>query len=740
MINYINKALFNDDSVDKQLTLTFSGGDVITNEDIDAESMRIVESINSGSELTFGSCEASELEITIRNVYSSHVGQTVTVSVVLNGDTAHPFTFGTYTVVEDKATADRKKREIHAYDSLYEVLNADVSGWYNTLYPTSSTTKTIKQIRDSFFSYFGITQQSVTLPNDTITVGKTISPTTLSGKDVLFALCEINARFGHIGRDGVFNYIRLQEMITGLYPRNDLYPDDDLYPSDEVGSEDIGISGNYISANYEEYTVDKIDKLVIRQEDSDIGCIVGSGTNAYIIQGNFLVYGKNATDLTAIANNIKDQIFAVWYRPCEVELRGNPCLEVGDGIRLNTSYEIVYSYIFKRTLSGIQFLRDDFYADGLKKRNEQVNSVNFQIKQLAGKTASIKADVDGIETEVSDLAQQTSTAIQQLSDSVAVKVNSQGHIVSQLDVSTNGMAFSGDKVVFNTNNFVLDANGNATFSGNVTGANVSGGAITGSRLTTSDNQTSDNGIIIDEGSIYTTNGGLSTMSFDPLGFVFSGYDRWGVLHKVEMALNLEDAPGVGAQIEISYGGSSCTFKASGVSYAESAGEADVAYEVASTNVYPSLTAAGNVDLHGGTNAATPTWCANTFEPLSSSDRRLKDNIKEVTENDLKILEKIKIYFFTFKGKESDGLTHCGVMAQDVLSAMKELGIDVDKQSIVEEYETRSYMDERELCGEKAYRVNYKELSNLLLFAWQHDHERLNSLEDRISRLEVKQSE
>lgn len=486
MINYINKALFNDDSVDKQLTLTFSGGDIITNEDIDAESMRIVESINSGSELTFGSCEASELEITIRNVYSSHVGQTVTVSVVLDGDTVHPFTFGTYKVVEDKATADRKKREIHAYDSLYEVLNADVSGWYNTLYPTSSTTKTIKQIRDSFFSYFGITQQSVTLPNDTITVGKTIQPTTLSGKDVLFALCEINARFGHIGRDGVFNYIRLQEMITGLYPRNDLYPDDDLYPADEVGTEDIGVSGNYISANYEEYTVDRINKLVIRQEDSDIGCIVGSGTNAYIIQGNFLVYGKNATDLTAIANNIKDQIFAVWYRPCEVELRGNPCLEVGDGIRLNTSYEIVYSYIFKRTLSGIQFLRDDFYADGLKQRNEQVNSVNSQIKQLVGKTAKLKTDVDEVSAELTE--QLDDTAVGSYAYATAQEIGlkvSKSNLVSDLDDEMSGITVTSNSIAFNSTGSLLINTDNVqmtatsfSFNGNMTGGQISGTTFT----------------------------------------------------------------------------------------------------------------------------------------------------------------------------------------------------------------------------------------------------------------------
>ncbi len=490
MINYVNKALFNDDSVDKQLKLTFSGGDVITNADIDAESMKLVESINSGSELVFGSCEASEFEITIRNVYSSHVGQTVTVSMVLDGDTANPFTFGTYKVIEDKATADRLKREIRAYDSMYDILNTDVSAWYNSLYPTSSTTKTVKQIRDSLFTHFGITQEVVTLPNDSAVVGKTISPTSLSGKDVLMALCEINARFGHIGRDGSFEYIRLQEMTQGLYPRNDLYPDDTLYPADEVGSEDIGVQGNYISAKYAEYTVDRIDKLVIRQEDTDIGCVVGSGTNAYIIQGNFLVYGKSAADLTTIANAIKDDIFGVWYRPCEVEVRGNPCLEVGDGIRLNTSYEIVYSYIFKRTLSGIQFLRDDFYADGLKQRNEQVNSVQTQLKQLAGKTASIKTDVDEVSatlTEQLDDTVQGSYAYQTAQE-ISLKV-SKSNIVSDLDnAMSSGITITPNSISFNSSGALLINTSNLTLTSTaltMTGGLIYGGTISGATITSS---------------------------------------------------------------------------------------------------------------------------------------------------------------------------------------------------------------------------------------------------------------
>ena len=733
MINYINKALFNSDSVDKQLTLAFSGGDVITNADIDAESMKLVESINSGSELVFGSCEASEFEITIRNVYSSHVGQTVTVSMVLDGDTANPFAFGTYKVIEDKATADRKKREIRAYDSMYDILNTDVSAWYNSLYPTSATTKTVKQIRDSLFTHFGITQEVVTLPNDSVVVGKTISPTSLSGKDVLMALCEINARFGHIGRDGSFEYIRLQEMTQGLYPRNDLYPDDTLYPADEVGSEDIGVQGNYISAKYEEYTVDHIDKLVIRQEDTDIGCVVGSGTNAYIIQGNFLCYGKSAADLTTIANAIKDDIFGVWYRPCEVEVRGNPCLEVGDGIRLNTSYEIVYSYIFKRTLSGIQFLRDDFYADGLKQRTEQVNSVQTQMKQLVGKTASIKADVDEV----------SATLTEQLDDTVVGSYAYQtaqeiGAKVSVTDGNTQSFGWT-----LNSSQWTVYASNYPIMIVNSSGMILNGTIGAQGFLTQSGNDKTriKNGSVMTNAIYLYPEGSTWSDESDNMGqiaaddFIMGNFnDAYFRIYKDGNAYKITSNSTVSASnLSVGYATNSGTAAtASNAGFATNAnnlipnGGGRSVYVSQNENFRPSE----DEVMSCGTSAAkwTSVWAANGT--IQTSDERKKKNISELTAKHLDFILKLVPKTYQMVNGTS-GRFHVGFIAQDVEKAMNECGIsDLEFAGFIKEKTDDDYI----------YALRYDEFIGLLTLAIQHQEQRLTSLEERISRLEMKNNE
>lgn len=372
--------LFQDDSVDKQLKIEFDGG-VITNEELHSQEFELAESLCSESELRFGSCEASSIKFKISNIFTPLKDKWLTVSMTLDGNTAEPFLIGKYKVYSDVPTADRRYREVSAYDAMYDIINSDVADWYNMILPNEDSTVTLKQFRSSFIAHFGLEQEEVDLANDDMVVEKTVEPSEISGKDVITAICEINGCFGHIGRDGRFRYIHLKEMVEGLYPRNDLYPRDDLYPADPMNSQKISRS-HYISAEYEDFKTERINNLQIRQEENDIGCIYGSGDNCYIVQDNFLVYGKSSDELRSIASDLYSVICKVWYRPASVEAKGNPCLEVGDGIRLVTKYEIIYTYILRRTLNGILALRDTYEAEGEQYQTEKVNSVQSSIVQL----------------------------------------------------------------------------------------------------------------------------------------------------------------------------------------------------------------------------------------------------------------------------------------------------------------------------------------------------------------------
>lgn len=439
MVNYQYAELFKKDSIDKQLTIeTDDKTTKITNVELHQEQFELTESICSESELTFGSCEAAVLKFTVSNIFLPMKDKMITVKTVIDNNTANPFQIGRYKVYSDTPTADRTKRDIVAYDRLYDVINADVAEWYNALLPEKDSTTTMKAFRDSFFGYFGIEQADAQLVNDDMKVEKTVEPEELSGATVLNCICEINGCFGHIGRDSKFHYIYLEQEIQGLYPRNNLYPADDLYPREPKSTR---ISKSlYISAQYEDFLVKTIDKLQIRKEEDDIGVIVGSGTNAYVIQDNFLVYGKGSEELTGIANNIYGKIRGIIYRPFSADCKGNPCIEVGDAVRLPTKYEIIESYVLKRTLKGIQALRDEYEATGEEYRSTQANSVHKSIIQLKGKTNVLTRTIEETNSKITDVESGLSSEIKQTATDIRAEVkNTADGLSSSIEQTANSI-------------------------------------------------------------------------------------------------------------------------------------------------------------------------------------------------------------------------------------------------------------------------------------------------------------
>lgn len=439
MVDYKYANLFLQDSNDRQLRIDFDTG-TITNEEIHSENFELAESLCSESQLRFGSCEASSIKFKISNIFTPLKDKWLTVSETLDGNTDEPFLLGKYKVNSDKPTADRRYREVTAYDAMYDIVSAEVSNWYNTILPAADSTVTLKQFRNSFMAHFGLEQDEPEegLINDNMTVTKTVEPSEMSGKTVITAICEINGCFGHIGRDGKFHYVFLQELVEGLYPADTLYPRDDLYPADPMNSEKI--SGSYyISAEYEDFKTERINKLQIRQEENDIGCIYGDGDNCYIVQDNFLVYGKSAEELRSIAANLYSVICKTSYRPASVEAKGNPCLEVGDGIRLCTRYEIIYTYILQRTLKGIQALQDTYDAEGEQYQTEKVNSVQNSIIQLRGKTNTLTRTIEETRLEIRDIESGLSSRIIQNANSIAAEVTrataAEGTLSSQINLN-----------------------------------------------------------------------------------------------------------------------------------------------------------------------------------------------------------------------------------------------------------------------------------------------------------------
>lgn len=514
MINNGYKSLFYDSGSDHQIFVSIDGKKIADNSSIEFESFELEETLCSESDLTFGSCESNCIKLVLRGI-SSILGKEIVVSEEITGSGLDPFIYGKYVVTSDVPTSDKTKREITAYDSMYGILNCDVKSWYSSLsFPMS-----LRQFRDSFFSYVGIEQVGASLVNDGIVINKTLvttnsdsntitSETTISGKKVITAICEINGCFGNINRDGKFEYVILDSIPSALYPSENLYPSDEVFPSD---SNTESMTGRYIEFDYENFQTRSITQLEIRNSNESSGEIAGKTGNNYVISGNFLVSDKSGDDLRQIANNILQVIRKVSFTPVKSSnCVGNPCLMLGDPIRFNTSREIIETYILQRTLSGIQAKRDSFVSSGNEYYSEKVNSVKNEIDGLKGKANKLERTAEHTLSELSDLDKNTSSRFEQTADAITAEVTARQGADAEMSTKISqtahsiGLTASGGEQSVGIIIQLFDENGNVidTSSGNanitITGvvrftdlAQAGATVINGSNITTGIIKSSD---------------------------------------------------------------------------------------------------------------------------------------------------------------------------------------------------------------------------------------------------------
>lgn len=485
MISGKNKELYYTSSVDKQLNIEVVGTRIVIDNSMrEQDTFTLAEALNDGPELKFGSCLPNQISFIAHDMPAGLVGKTLRPVETLEGNEDDPFTYGKYKIFSAVPTADRTKRQITAYDAMYDILNADVKAWYAGL----SFPMALKQFRYSFFAYLGVEQEETTLVNDSMTVNKTLvasssdgstvtAEATISGKTIIEAICEINGAFGNMNRAGKFEYVILPSITSALYPADDLYPRDDLFPSD---ANTESMTGHYFTFDYEDFQSKAITQLEIRADDNTAGAIVGNPGNTYVISGNFLVSDKTGAELEQIANNLLPIMAQAAYTPIKsCTCVGNPCLTLGEPIRFNTTREIVETYLLQRTLTGVQSKRDSISAQGTQTHSAKVNSIRDAIESVERRTGKLERNADHLLSTYEDLEEQTSSKFEQTAESISAEVNrakkaegqldaslelklgrdENDQVISMINASADQISLRGNRLIIDSNNFQLDGDG-----------------------------------------------------------------------------------------------------------------------------------------------------------------------------------------------------------------------------------------------------------------------------------------
>lgn len=690
MINSSLKEKYWDSATDKQMVISVVG----TNQKIDNSMLEIgtfalEESLCSESELKFGACEANCVKFTARNTAGNIIGKTISIEETIDGDAENPMPYGVFKVASDVPTADRTKRQITAYDAMYDIINTDVKSWYAGL----SFPMTLKQFRNSFFAHLGIAQVETSLVNDSMTVNKTIVATqtdnssavteesAISGKTVVTAICEINGCFGNINREGKFEYIFLKAITSALYPTEDLFPSDNLFPSD---ANTESMTGHYIAFDYEDFQSKAITQLEIKTSEDNAGAIVGTAGNNYSITGNFLVSDKTGAELEQIANNLLPIMAKAAYTPIKsCTCVGNPCLTLGEPIRFNTTREIVETYLLQRTLTGVQSKRDSISAQGTQTHSAKVNSIRDTIESVERRTGKLERNADHLQSTYEDLEKQTSSKFEQTAESIAAEVtraqkaegqldaslelklgrDENDQVISMINASADQIVLRGNRLIVECNNFELDALGRVHII---------------------------DSLLFDSGDAY----GVEILSHDGRNNAF--------LQNVRLDLSsVTDANGENLATE---------------SYVD---QAIPDIPVKNITAYPTGTTSNAtikkairfLNVIGG-DSGTYQIHGEVYTIDTGSDRRIKDHITDLPEELESAYLKLHPVKFRYKPglKSSDSRQyHYGFISQELEKALLDVGIRERDTSLYEylPVDTDEHVDL--YVDDKLHHVNYREL-------------------------------
>ena len=809
MVYHKHKDLYFDTQHEIDMTIEVIGTDLtITPDMIEFEAFEMSESLCSESELKFGRCEANSVKLAVRGMPRSIKDEKIRIYEVIDGDVDNPFQYGIYKVYSDVPTADRTKRQITAYDAMYDILNADMKSWYASL----SFPMTLKAFRDSFFTYLGIEQVETTLVNDKMIINKTLVATqtdsestiteesAISGKLIIEAICEINGCFGNINRDGKFDYVILKSIISPLYPANDLYPSNDLFPRD---TNTESMSGHYITFDYEDFKSKAITQLEIRTAEYSAGITAGENGNNYAITGNFLVSDKLKDELSIIAENTLSIIKKATYTPIKSSTCvGNPCLELGDPIRFNTSREIIVSYILQRTLKGIQCKRDSIASKGTETHSAKINSIKETLSNLSGRTNKLERTADRTLSEISDLDKSTTSRFEQTAEQIQSEItratgaesslqsritqtaesittevenrqNADSNLSTRISQTAHSISLSasgGDNSVgiiiqlYDENGNLIDTdNGNAninivgfvSFSDlagegttTINGANITTGNINCDRLNggTINGQTFYGGKIYSDdivcGKTFYMHPGIGASGLGVSAFPAFGIDN---LNRVQF-VNDVVANITGSAFSSSF-----------------SNNASMATKFGSSSYYLYFTSSNNVVPN-----SSDIWCGTNSGPFkggysidgwkTTSDERVKKDFISLSDD-----SRFETMFYLLNPTEyrlmadKDGVVHVGFTAQQVKSAMDTAGIQEDEfygfhheyvdMSEFESEEQYAAFLERNQGNNDTYSLCYEEFIALNTHMIQKQYQEIEflkqenlALKNRLSILEMEMEE
>ena len=383
----------------------------LEDEDVYGESMTLQESLFDGNgALSIVGCVSSKFSIDVRmNSVLPHNLKNQRIEVGIRTDQEYTWfhLFQGYVYSVDTTRTDNIIR-LECYDALQYFADVNVYPIFRDI--TEEVDTTVIDLAISLAQYVGLELYSrgELFGLNAVKIVNNLEGSEIAFLDVIRAIAQFSGRFCLINRLGKIEFRNLTYWTDdAFYPSNDLFPSNELYPTDG----NHRLIDAYQKVVYEDYNVQKITKVTLRENDGDEYTVIkGTGDNNYVVENSLVKCLYSINDRMAVANNIYDQVKDIIYMPFEATVQGRPYMEVGDAITLNVydytngtpTTQLMLFTILNRTLKGIQWLEDTYSASGTELQ-PFVKVGGDRLVDVQKDISGIKSDISDIESAISDL-------------------------------------------------------------------------------------------------------------------------------------------------------------------------------------------------------------------------------------------------------------------------------------------------------------------------------------------------
>lgn len=432
------------------------------------KSLTLHTAVNAGQEFTIGSAFSDyiEAEIWADPGGSLQITAGDALTYYRQDDAGSRTKVGVF-YAEKPTRTKRNSYKVTAYDTMSK-LDVDFSGWLRA--NQAQFPKTIWQLVQLACQRAGVTLASSSLPINGSYSVQAFYADDLTCRQIISWAAEAAGCYAHMNADGKLQFLTYTDKRSTVKITPDGASNSTAYYAD--------------SLSYEDYTVKAIEKVQIRQSDSDVGVIYPdstTATNTYAVQGNLLLTTGTEANLKSVAQNLYNVLKNVTYTPCKVAVPSSSGLACGQIVHVKDAHGREFdTYLMSATISSG---KASFESVGSASR-ESSSAVNSQsYKNLTGKMLEIKTSVDGLEVKASDLTGKYTdlkATVDGLSSEVKkdTKITGGGNLIlgsesfrnATYDGNASGVAYGDDGSATITN-----ANTNRYFIFNTAGARITKG-------------------------------------------------------------------------------------------------------------------------------------------------------------------------------------------------------------------------------------------------------------------------